>query len=380
MKTYGFGIVGCGTISDFHAAGIKDLAAEGRARLVAAAEPVEERRKTFAEKHGCDVAADYREMVRRKDVDVVCICTPSGAHLEPALAAIQAGKHVVVEKPIEVTLDRVDTLLRACDENRVRLCAIFPMRFAEHARAMKAAIAAGRFGRLTVGDCYCKWWRSQEYYDKGGWRGTWKLDGGGACMNQAIHGIDLIQWFMGPLDRIVAFSARLAHERIEVEDTAVAALRYKNGAMGVIECATSVHPGSDRKIEIHGDKGTAIMTDESILQWDFAEERPEDAGIREKFSPAKIVQKEKAASDPSAFSHKGHLEQLKDFLEALDNDREPFVGGREGRKAVEIITALYRSARTGKPVRLPLRPGLQSRWRGPEMRIADCGIQVVEGR
>ena len=350
MKPYGFGIIGCGTIAEFHAASIREIP---QARLVACAEPVEERRKQFVEKHGCDGTADYHELVQREDVDIVCVCTPTGAHLDPAMAAARAGKHVVVEKPIEVTLERADQLIGACDENHVRLCAIFPSRFAEAARTLKAAIDQGRFGRIVVGDCYNKWWRSQEYYDSGGWRGTWKLDGGGACMNQGIHAIDLIQWFMGPVETIMAFTECLVHERIEVEDTAVAALRYKTGAMGVIECTTSVHPGLSRKIEIHGDKGTVVMEDLAFAKWEFAEERAEDEEIKKKFAPGTTLERAGAA-DPRAISHANHREQLSDFIRAIETGAEPIVDGREGRKAIEIITAIYRSGQTGQPVRLPL--------------------------
>ncbi len=351
MKEYRFGIIGCGGIGEFHAASIEDLP---QARLVAGAEPVEERCKAFAEKHNCDGMADYNELVQRDDIDVVCVCTPSGAHLEPGVAAARAAKHVICEKPVEVTLKRADELIEACDDNNVRLGAIFPMRFNEVTRIVKAAIDEGRFGRLTLGDCYTKWWRSQDYYDSGGWRGTWKLDGGGACMNQSIHGIDLLQWFMGPVDTIMAFCDCLVHERIEVEDTAVATVRYKSGAMGVIECTTSVHPGEDRKIEIHGDKGTVVITGGKLTKWEFAEERPDDEEIRKKFSPG-VGPKSGAASDPLAFSYDTHREQIRDFLDTLDKGVAPTVDGREARKAIEIIMAIYQSARSGELVKLPLK-------------------------
>jgi len=351
MKEYGFGIVGCGAIGEFHALSIGDLP---NARLVAGAEPVEARREEFAEKHKCDGMADFSEMVKRDDVDIVCVCTPSGAHLDPGVAAAKAKKHVICEKPVEVTLERTDQLIKACDDNDVRLGAIFPNRFNELTREIKRAIDAGRFGRLTLGDCYTKWWRSQEYYDSGGWRGTWALDGGGACMNQSIHGIDVLQWFMGPVDTVMAFSDCLVHERIEVEDTSVAAIRYQSGALGVIQCTTSVFPGEDRTIEIHGDKGTVIMAAGNLLRWDFAEERPGDEDIRKKYMPDAGLEA-KTSSDPMAFSYATHREQIREFIEALDEDRAPFVDGREGRKAIEIIMAIYESSRSGKAVELPLK-------------------------
>ncbi len=352
MKTYGFAIVGCGMISEYHAAAIADLP---NARLVAGADIVEKNRRNFTEKHGCEAVADYNDLMSRKDVDVVCVCTPSGMHLEPAAAAARGGKHVIVEKPIEITLDRADAVIRACDENRVQVCTIFPYRFTEGAVALKAAIAQGRFGRITVGDAYNKWWRTQAYYDSGAWRGTWKLDGGGAVMNQGIHAVDLIQWCLGPVADIFAFTGCLAHERIEVEDTAVAAVRYRSGAMGVIECTTSIYPGLSRKIEIHGDKGTVIMADETFMQWEFAEERPEDKDIRERLGFGKGMVGAGAA-DPRAISYVHHREQIKDFLRAIETGSQPVCDGREGRKSVEIIMALYRSSRQGRYVTLPLAP------------------------
>jgi len=350
MKTYGFGVVGCGVIADFHAKSIRNLP---QARLIAGAEPVEEKLKTFMEKYDCEGVADAQELARRDDIDVICICTPSGLHMEPAVAAAEAGKHIICEKPIEVTLERADEIIRACNENHVRLAAIFPLRFKKLNRYLKQAVDEGRFGRLTIGDCYNKWWRSQEYYDSGGWRGTWKLDGGGACMNQAIHGIDLLQWLMGPAETVYAFADCLAHERIEVEDTAVAVVRYKNGAMGVIECATSVHPGEERRTEIHGSRGTVIINDENVLKWEFADEAPGDADMREEFAPGR-EEATQTSSDPTAFSYASHRDQIEDLIRALDTGCDPFVDGRSGRNAIELITAIYRSAESGEAVQLPL--------------------------
>src|SRR5207247_2605079 len=171
-------------------------------------------------------------------VDVVVITTPSGAHLEPAVAAAAAGKHVVVEKPLEITPDRCDRIIDACDQHGVQLCTIFPSRFADANVTLKAAVDAGKFGRLSLGEASNKWWRTQAYYDDGGWKGTRALDGGGALMNQAIHNVDLLLWMMGPVRQLCGFTATLAHERIEVEDTAVACLQFESGALGVIQATT----------------------------------------------------------------------------------------------------------------------------------------------
>jgi UDP-N-acetyl-2-amino-2-deoxyglucuronate dehydrogenase len=296
------------------------------------------------------VFTDLAEALDRRDVQVVIVTTPSGAHMEPAVAAANAGRHVVVEKPLEITPERCDRIIDACDRNRVKLCTIFPSRFHDANVALKAAVEAGRFGRLTLGETTCKWWRSQVYYDEGGWKGTRALDGGGALMNQAIHNVDLLLWMMGDATHVTGFTATLAHERIEVEDTAVACLRFKNGAMGVIQATTSVHPGLPKTIAIHGDRGTAVIEQEDVLRWDFTPETPEDAEVKARF--AQKVGASGGSSDPKAISHQGHARQLADFVRAIETNSAPRVDGREGRKAVALICAVYESVRTGKVVNL----------------------------
>ena len=352
-RAYGFAIVGCGMISEVHARAIAEIPG---ARLVAVCDFVEAAARRRAEEHDCDAYTNVKEMVKRDDVDIVCVCTPSGAHRDPAVAAARAGKHVAVEKPIEITLQRADAIIRAADAAGVRLATIFPSRFAEVTRVLKKAVDAGRFGRITIGDCYNKWWRTQEYYDSGGWRGTWKLDGGGALMNQAIHAIDLIQWLMGPVDSITALTDCLVHERIEVEDTAVAAVRFANGALGVIEATTSVYPGMTRRIEIHGDRGTVVLDNRNITQWEFARGSSQDARIRKKHAPPAEGGKMWGVSDPRVISHANHKKQLVDLIESVETGRPVYCDGREGRKSVEIILAIYKSARASRPVKLPLRP------------------------
>jgi predicted dehydrogenase len=350
MPEHGFGIIGCGMIAEYHTRAINEI--DG-ARVVAAfsRNPANGAKIAgmAAPRGECRVYDDLDAMLAHPGLDVVCICTPSGAHLEPAVAAARAGKHVVVEKPLEITLPRCDAMLEACEANGVRIAAIFPSRFSKANVALKQAIDAGRFGRLTLGDTYVKWWRTQQYYDSGGWRGTWELDGGGALMNQAIHNVDLLQWLMGDVESVQALTATLSHERIEVEDTAVAALRFRNGALGVIEAATSCYPGLLKRTEIHGSDGSARVEQDDITLWSFREERPEDADLRPQGNAVSG-----GAADPRDISHAGHREQIADFLRAIDSGGRPRVDGPEGRKAVEIIRAIYRSARTGAAVRLPL--------------------------
>jgi UDP-N-acetyl-2-amino-2-deoxyglucuronate dehydrogenase len=348
-RPFGCAIVGCGMIARFHARAIADVP---DLKLTALVSRKRETAETLAEALGLkvDCYADLAPVLARKDVDIVIVTTPSGAHMEPAVAAAEAGKHVVVEKPLEITLERCDRIINACDRNKVQLCTIFPSRFADANVVLKQAVAAGRFGRLTLGETTCKWWRPQSYYDEGGWKGTRALDGGGALMNQAIHNVDLLLWMMGPATHVTGFTATLAHERIEVEDTAVACLRFANGALGVIQATTSVHPGLPKTIAVHGDRGTAVIEQEDVLKWEFISETDEDRRIRERF--AVKVGASGGSSNPAAISHVGHARQLADFAEALRTGRPPLVDGREGRRAVEVILGIYRSAESGRVIPL----------------------------
>lgn len=354
----GFGIIGCGMISRFHARAIEDVRG---ARLVACYDSFPEAAERAANELGCRAYGKLQKFLADPKLDVVTICTPSGAHQQPAVAAARAGKHLLIEKPLEVTLSRCDKIIRECKKNRVALSVIFQSRFHESSLDMKRAIDAGRFGRLTVGDAYVKWFRTQEYYDSGAWRGTWKLDGGGALMNQAIHSIDLLTWLMGPVREVRAMTDLLAHKRIEVEDTAVAALRFANGALGVIEASTAVWPGYLKRIEIHGSAGSAVIEEEDITAWEFAKKNRRDAAIHRR-----MQQRQSGgggASDPAAIGHHGHAQQFRDLLDAIKKGRRPTIDGHEGRRSVEIILAIYKSAESGRPVKLPLKgdPVLKAR-------------------
>ena len=337
-------------ISNFHAKAIEQIRG---AKLVGCFDMMPESADRFAANNGCTAYHQLEDMLANEDIHVVNICTPSGAHMEPAVAAAKAGKNVLVEKPLEVTLKRCNAIIDACEKNNVKLGTIMPSRFSPVNIALKEAIEAGRFGKLTVGDSYVKWWRSQQYYDSGGWRGTFKLDGGGAYMNQAIHNVDLLYWFMGDVTEIVALTDTLAHERIEVEDAGVAALRFANGALGTIEATTCAYPGFLKKTEIHGTEGSAIVEQDDLLYWEFEKKDRKDSTIRKKF--AQKVGGTGGASDPSAISFIGHQLQMTDFIKTLGTDKQPLVDGNEGRKSVEIILAIYQSSWTGKKVTLPLK-------------------------
>lgn len=349
-RPLGFAIVGCGMIARFHVRALADVPDTRVAALVSRTPAGAEKLLADTGVARCPIHTVIADALKQPDVDVVIITTPSGAHLEPAVAAANAKKHVVVEKPLEITPERCDQIIEACDRNGVKLCTIFPSRFGDANMELKKAVDAGRFGRLTLGETTCKWWRSQQYYDEGGWKGTKALDGGGALMNQAIHNVDLLLWMMGPAVQVAGFTATLAHERIEVEDTAIACLQFANGALGVIQATTSVHPGYPKTIAIHGDRGSAVIEQEDVIRWDFMPETGADKKVKERF--ASKVGASGGAADPKAISHTGHARQLADFVHAIQTNSQPLVDGREGRRAVALICAIYQSAATGSAVKL----------------------------
>lgn len=347
---YGFGIIGCGMISRFHARAIADVP---NAKLIACFDQIGAAADRMADEVGCRAYHKLDDLLADPKVDIVTICSPSGAHLEPAVAAAKAGKHVVVEKPLEITLNRCDRIIAACQQNKVVLSTIFPSRFHESSQLLKGAVEAKRFGKLTVGDAYVKWFRTQEYYDSGAWRGTWELDGGGALMNQAIHSVDLLTWLMGPVASINANTATLAHKRIAVEDVAMATLRFRSGALGVIEASTAIYPGYLKRIELHGSEGSAVLEEEDIKVWDFAKKRRGDAAILKRM--AGKTETGGGAADPSAIGHHGHTLQFRDVVNAIKKGGQPAIDGKEGRRSVEIILAIYKAAETGRSVELPLK-------------------------
>jgi predicted dehydrogenase len=356
----GFGIIGCGMIANFHSKAIAEVRG---AKLVGCFDTYPASAERLADAAGCRAYAKLDDMLANPAIHVVTIGTPSGAHLEPAVAAARAGKHVIVEKPLEITLARCDAIIAACKKARVKLCTVFPSRFHDSSREMKRAVDSRRFGKLALGDAYVKWFRSQSYYDSGAWRGTWELDGGGALMNQAIHSVDLLTWLMGPVAEIRAQWAMLAHERIAVEDAAIATLRFASGALGVIEATTAAFPGYLKRLELHGSEGSAAMEEEDLVKWDFAKAERRDVAI------AAQMQNRKSggggAADPAAIGHHGHARQFQDMLDAIRKDRAPAVDGLEGRRSVEIILGIYKAAESGKSVRLPLErdPVLRARSR-----------------
>src|ERR687897_806067 len=267
-----FGILGCGVIGPHHAKAIAGLQS---AELVAVADVVPELAEKLAEEYGCSHYASLQEMLSGVDLDAVCLCTPSGTHAEGAIAALEAGKHVVIEKPVDVTLEAADRLIKVQRATGRKVAVVSQHRFDAATQAVHEAVSGGEFGRLTSGSAEVPWWRSQAYYDSGGWRGTWELDGGGVLINQAIHSIDLLQWLMGQVVEVTAYTGLIAHERIEVEDTAVAILKFANGTLGTIVATTAAYPGLTTRIVVHGDRGSGIIDDDELTYFHVAGEGQE---------------------------------------------------------------------------------------------------------
>jgi UDP-N-acetyl-2-amino-2-deoxyglucuronate dehydrogenase len=351
-----FGILGCGVIGPHHARAIAGL---DSAELVAVADVVPELAEKLAGEYGCSWHTSLEGMLSGADVDAVCVCTPSGMHAEGAIAALRAGKDVVIEKPVDVTLKAADRLLEAQRATGGRVAVVSQHRFDAATRVVHEAVSNGEFGRLTSGSAEVRWWRSQSYYDSGGWRGTWELDGGGVLINQAIHSIDLLQWLIGPVVEVTAYTGLLAHERIEVEDTAVAILKFAGGALGTIVATTAAYPGLTARIAVHGDRGSAVIDDDELRYFHVAGEGQEGEAYGGGENQAEQVMERNGASGsgPGAGSDPGslsmaHRDQIQDFIEAVREGREPSINVEEGRKPLAIISAIYESVRTGGPVRI----------------------------
>ena len=339
---HGFGIVGTGVIAAMHAHAIATLPG---ARLVAVTDVAAGAAAAFAAARGCAAEPSLDALLARADVDVVCVCVPSGLHAEVGTRAARAGKHLVVEKPIDLTLAAADRLIEAARAAGVALTVISQHRFDPGLIELKGLLRDGALGRLVLGEARTKWYRTQAYYDSARWRGTWAMDGG-SLMNQGVHYVDLLRWCMGPVTEVTAVCATQAHQ-IQVEDTALAIVRFSSGAVGTILSSTAALPGFPQRLEITGTEGTVIVEDGRIVRRAFG------AGVRAGSAPdGGVGPVADVGSDPAAVDVVGHAAQIADLLAAIDEGREPAVGGEAGREALEIVCAVYESARTGRTVRL----------------------------
>lgn len=330
MDKVRFGIVGCGMISDFHAAAICENVSAELTGVYDAWEPA---RAACAKKHQTRCFSTLEEMLACPEVDAVSICTPNGLHAEIALAALRAGKHVVVEKPMAICKEDLDDMVRASWDSRRRLCVISQLRFSPAIQAVKQALEAGALGRLVSVSLSMMYYRSEAYYASSPWRGTWNMDGGGALMNQGIHGIDLLTFLAGPVQSVYAHCETAFHE-IETEDSAHALLRFQSGAWGTVEASTACPPGMPRRMALHGTKGSIVLHEDKIVQWLADTPRPESG-------EARVC----SHSGPAALSSAGHAAQYKNFTNALLAGESLLVDANEGRRPVEIILAMYESSK-----------------------------------
>jgi len=333
-----FGIVGAGVIAEYHREAI--LRTQG-AELVGVYDKFPEAARRFADKHGLVVFPSIAELVGKGGAEVATIGTPSGWHLEPATEAMEAGAHVLCEKPLEVTVERIDRMIDAAERTNRKLGGILQMRTFSGSRKAKELLDSGALGKILIADAYIKYYRTQEYYDSDAWRGTYALDGGGATMNQGIHWVDLIQWLMGDAQAVYASCATLGHN-IEVEDINHAVVKWPGGGQGVLEATTCAKPGFPTRIEIHGENGSLILEDARITKLVMGEKE--------------IPQEESTAAgghaDPKVFSVEGHILHVQDMIEAVRENRDPLVPGAEARKSVKLITSMYESSRGGKWISL----------------------------
>jgi predicted dehydrogenase len=343
-----FGIVGCGVIGPVHAEAIASLP---DAELISVVDIQPEQAQELADTFRVKPYTQLQHMLDNEPLDVVIICAPSGLHGELACQVMRTGRHVIIEKPMEITREAIDEMLRVQQETGVKLAVISQHRFDEATLQVHDLVEEKAFGRLILGNAIVPWWRSQQYYDSGDWRGTWKLDGGGVLMNQSIHSIDLLQWLMGPVKSVYGYTDTLVH-RMETEDVAVAILRFASGALGTIAATTGAYPGVTTRIEIFGDQGSAVIENDRLSYLHLSRDDKETISAYG-VSPQERKKEEDTAStskNPAALSANSHALQIADMIRAIREDRAPLVDGNEGRHPVEIILSIYESARTKKEV------------------------------
>jgi predicted dehydrogenase len=327
------GIVGAGNISDTHARAVQQIP---HAQLVAVYGDNADRAAALAQRYGAAAYRDFDHFVRHRPLDVVLVGSPSGLHAQHARLAAEQGIHVLVEKPLDVTTERIDALLTVCEQNGVRLGVFFQDRAAPHLQWLRRMIATGALGRIILVSARVKWFRPPDYYSRSRWRGTCALDGGGALMNQGIHTVDLLLWLLGDVTRVHAFTRTALHQ-IEVEDTAVACLEFASGALATLEATTAAYPGFPRRVELTGSEGTVIVENDRVVRCDLRHEVPEPL-------PESGQSDTQAATSAAVSDARGHRAVIEDFLHSLTTGSTPLCDGREGRKSVALVQALYRSA------------------------------------
>jgi predicted dehydrogenase len=340
FEEVGFAILGAGMVADYHRQAIAANDGVG-ARLVAVGHYNPARFGEIRARFGVPCLS-LEEILARPEVDVVCICTPSGQHAAQTIAAAQAGKHVLVEKPLALSLAEADAMIAACGQAGVKLGVVLQRRTEPLFKRIRAAIQGGDLGNLTLGVVTMPYYRPQAYYDQADWRGTWALDGGGVLMNQGIHLVDLLVWFMGDPSEVKAYAGRLQHA-IEVEDILSATLRFANGALATLTATTTASPGFPHRLEIYGTNGGIQVEGETVGRWILA--NPTKATVE----PPELGRTVNAGTgaDPRSIATSGHIAIVRDLVEAIREDRAPIIDGAEGRRSLAAVLAMYEAAGIG---------------------------------
>ena len=330
----GIGVIGTGAISAHHIRSLREL---GDCEFVATASSSRQRAEAAQNKYGVKAYSDYHQLLENKDIHAVIICTESGNHMDPAIASAKAGKHILIEKPIEINPDRAQQIISACQENKVKLSCLFQNRFSPDYIKLKQAVTSGLLGSIFMGNAYIHWYRKPDYYNSSQWKGTLSGDGGAALINQGIHTIDLLLDIMGDAACVFGKIKTVTHN-IEGEDLGVGLVTFKNGAMGSIHASTAIHPGYPEKLEIFGTNGSVIMEAGKIIHWNIVGESiaADEPGLK----PAS------GSSDPMGIGHLLHKTQIEAFVASIRNNLEPPISGEEALKSLKLITAIYESSRT----------------------------------
>ena len=342
-----YALIGCGRISVNHIAAAQANNLDIVAISDVLPEKMDEKRTKFALSDTTKSYADYKEMLTSEKPELVAICTESGKHAKIALDCIDAGCHVIIEKPIALSLADVDAIIQKAKAKGVKVCTSHQNRFNKSIQKIREAVEQGRFGKMFYGTAHIRWCRDENYYKQAPWRGTWEQDGG-ALMNQCIHNIDLLRWMMGDeVEEVVGMTDQLNHPYLECEDMGIALVRFKNGSYGIIEGTTDVYPKNlEETLYLFGERGTVKAGGTSVNKietWQFADGKDEESKVIGEFNE----------NPPNVYGF-GHTPLYADMIDAIRNSREPYVNGEAGRRALEMVLAIYKSAKEGTPVKLPM--------------------------
>ncbi len=342
----GFGVVGCGLVSQFHGAAIN---ASDKTELIASADPDQDRLDKFIGDFGGEPAASFEALLADERIDVVNILTPNAMHAQFTVPALEAGKHVIVEKPPEMTLEKTDLMIEAAAANDRKLAISLQVRFRKSMRAIKRAIDEGRFGKLYEGDAFMKWFRPTDYYLMDDWRSK-RDQGAGVTIQHAFHYIDVLHFLMGPVKSVDARMTNMAHPEVQLEDTLKAFIEFESGAEGLVEASTALWPGTPIRIEVNGEKGTAITEGEVFNTWQFEDDRPEDEAVMQIGRDSQVT----GAGGAADLGYEEHMWLIEDMVAAIAEDRDPFITAGSARHSLEIALAMYLSADNNEVVTLPL--------------------------